>query len=149
MAAVAPDCTNWSLAVLRHASSILPAALARWWPKLPEATHAVTACQSLVSNHHLSFECRSAETHPQPGRSPKCLGTASNLLFVSHGEVAWMDSIATDLAPRARKSLNSFEVQPSHRAGTSPLAGKAPVAQSLISCRVHRPRVWQVSPRRR
>ena len=29
------------------------------------------------------------------------------------------------------------------------LAGKAPVAQSLISCRVHRPSVWQVSPRRR
>ena len=29
------------------------------------------------------------------------------------------------------------------------LAGRAPVAQSLISCRVHRPRVWQVSPRRR
>ena len=84
MAAVAPDCTNWSLAVLRHASSILPAALARWWPKLPEATHAVTACQSLVSNHHLSFECRSAETHPQPGRSPKCYGAPPAFLFVSH-----------------------------------------------------------------
>ena len=55
MAAVAPDCTSWSLAVLRHASSILPAALARWWPKLPEATHAVTACQSLVSNQSSSF----------------------------------------------------------------------------------------------
>ena len=134
MAAVAPDCTNWSLAVLRHASSILPAALARWWPKLPEATHAVTACQSLVSNHHLSFECRSAETHPQPVRSPTSYGAPPVFLFVSHGEVAWMDSTATDLAPRARKSLNSFEVQPSHRAGTSCWQGAGRAEPHFMPC---------------
>ena len=45
-----------------------------------------------------------------------------------------MDSIATDLAPRARKSLNSFEVQPGHRAGTSCWQGAGRAEPHFMPC---------------
>ena len=45
-----------------------------------------------------------------------------------------MDSIAADLAPRARKSLNSFEVQPSHRAGTSGWQGAGRAEPHFMPC---------------
>ena len=81
------------------------------------------------------FPSITAETHRQPVRSTTSYGAPPVFLFVSHGEVAWMDSTATDLAPRAaRKSLNSFEVQPGHRAGTSCWQGTGLAEPHFMPC---------------
>ena len=45
-----------------------------------------------------------------------------------------MDSTATDLAPRARKSLNSLKVLPGHRTGTSCWQGAGRAEPHFMPC---------------
>ena len=106
-------------AVLRHASSSIPVALVRWWITLPEAKHAVTACQSPRAKSS-SFISASFGGEPlAASKKSKTLGQSLESLVRTsrrHHPKGFYRRICPSLAGNP---FNSFKVQPGHRTATS------------------------------
>ena len=105
--------------MLRHTSSSVPVALVRWWITLPEAKHAVTACQSPRAKSS-SFISASFGGEPlAASKKSKTLGQSLESLVRTsrrHHPKGFYRRICPSLAGNP---FNSFKVQPGHRTATS------------------------------